>query len=156
MQSDASIAGAADAGRYKVLMRILAFFLGASILACANAASALNVGESYDTNLKTLVETSSLESVTSEIDLDINLDGRNEIGFGVTCGNAGCDYYLFERVNENRSRFIGNIFFHPKSIIIDPKTRLITTFVRSNASEGCNITYTLSSIGFEKQNHGCD
>ena len=118
-------------------------------------ANSLLIGNLYESDIKKLVESATFETITSEIKYDINLDGRDEVILGVTCGNAGCDYYVFDRNKNGKYKYLGNLFFHPKAIVIDPESRFIKTHIRSNVTHGCDITYQLTNKGFEELNKNC-
>ncbi len=88
--------------------------------------------------------------IADKISIDIDLNGKEEVGIGVTCGNAGCDYHLFSSTSDGGHKYLGNLFFHPRAITTNPETNLIKTYIRLNAAEGCDIYYTKNNQGFTR------
>ena len=62
--------------------------------------------------LRGAVEEASGETLRNEFRLDLNGDGADEVFLGVTCGNAGCNYYLFSDAGRDNHKFLGTIALH--------------------------------------------
>ena len=126
---------------------------------CTPAVLALEnipVGKIFDEDLKTVVTKYTYEMITDETSIDINQDGKDEIAIGITCGNAGCDYFIFGDTNDGRHKYLGNLFFHPMAISIDPKSNVIKTYIRLNAGSGCYIYYSYGDEGFKERQKECN
>lgn len=136
-------------------MKILIILLLSISMELSFAAQEIQVGTVYFEDTRELVEKYSFEAVTSEVNIDINLDGIIETALGITCGNAGCNYHIFRSTNKGGRKYLGNIFFHPKAITIEPKTKIIKTYIRSNAVEGCDTFYSHNHQGFKRLKSEC-
>ena len=64
------------------------------------------------TELRAAVQEATPETVSDEFHLDLNGDGAEEVFLGVTCGNAGCVYYLFSNTGKADHKFLGTIGLH--------------------------------------------
>ena len=136
-------------------MKIVILFLFSAISISASATSSLEIGQSYNGDLRILVTEESGEIVTDEMVIDINLDGQKEIALGVTCGNAGCIYHIFKNEKKDVYKYLGHLFFHSKAIEINLDTKVIKTYVRSNAEKGCDYTYQNTKLGFIQMGKAC-
>ena len=137
-------------------MKILVFALLSFFIAPGLAAQGVRVGEIYQGDLTELVSNESFETVTNTTNLDIDLDGIEEVALGVTCGNGGCDYYIFKPTNDDTYTFLGKLFFHSKAISVDPQTGIIKTYIRLSATEGCDIYYSHDDKGYSKLKRECN
>lgn len=90
------------------------------------------------------------EAISDRFDLDLNDDGQDDKLIGVTCGNAGCDYYIFVSAEKGLYKFAGNIFASRTLEILRYFGRpsdLITWVPMANDS-GQIIRYTYTANGY--------
>jgi len=85
----------------------------------------------------------------------LDLGGGDDRLYGVTCGNAGCDNYVFIQHKPGRFRYAGHEFFHSDGFKVirsnDPDTLEILVYWRENAGRGYLIRYRSVGCGAWKE-----
>jgi hypothetical protein len=124
-----------------------------AFLVCANADD-LVPNRIYVGNIRSIVENATLETVEGELSLDLDFDGKGETAYQITCGNAGCDNYMFKQVAPGKCLYIGNAFFHRDAICIkkDPHKRFgaLFAYLHMDSKEGEVVAYAYRGRGYLK------
>jgi hypothetical protein len=98
----------------------------------------------YD-KLESFVVSQSGEQVSQSLEIDLNSDGENDKLIGVTCGNAGCNYYVFIKTGGNSYIHKGSIFLNAMGFEILKTSHRgindILAYIRSNVNEGALVRY---------------
>lgn len=74
--------------------------------------SAASANEIQFDELESFVVSQSSEVVSHSFEIDLNSDGENDKLIGVTCGNAGCCYYVFVRTDSKSYSYKGTVHLH--------------------------------------------
>jgi uncharacterized protein YecT (DUF1311 family) len=64
------------------------------------------------TELYNFAKLTSEETIGSELEVDLNDDGKDEYLAGALCGNGGCEYHYFMNLGNNKYKYLGVFDLH--------------------------------------------